>query len=79
MKIEKQIVYFIMIKHPCNGWIRVGKVYSEKETAKGWVSFVKKAWHGLPAKILQCRLTYIDGILDKKSNEKLDKFNIDPP
>lgn len=79
-KIEKRTLYFTMVRHPSSGWIRVGKPFSKKETARGWLSFVKGAWRGLPVKISQMTCTLVDGEIDEKSKQILDeKFNMDPP
>ena len=37
-------------------WVNVGPLYRDKETAKGWVSFVKAAWHGMPTRTVKIEL-----------------------
>jgi hypothetical protein len=77
--MRKYAIFFIMVLHPKNGWMRVGKPYGEKETAKSWVPFARKAWRGLKAKVVQCIVSLDDnGQPDQKSREKLDKkFNME--
>jgi hypothetical protein len=52
---EKRDVFFIMVLHPLSGWMRAGNAYQSKSVAHGWVSFVKKAWRGLPVKVVKFR------------------------
>lgn len=72
-------VYFTMIEHPFNGWIRVGKAYGTRKTAQEWLPFVRKAWRGLRGKVSSCSLTWRDGKLDAASVKRLDSFNMDAP
>lgn len=75
---ERKTVYFTMVCHPANGWIRVGSAYEKKATAASWVRFVKAAWHGQPVRVKACTLQYVGGKLTEASKRLLDqKFNID--
>ena len=76
----RRLVFFTMVQHPCEGWMRVGKAFATKEAARGWVPFVRKAWRGLRTKVSQCTLTWQDGKLTAESVKVLDeKFNMDAP
>jgi hypothetical protein len=77
--IVRRRVYFTMIEHPFNGWIRVGKAYGTRKAAQGWLPFVRKAWRGLRGKVSSCSLTWRDGKLDDASVKRLDAFNMDAP
>ena len=80
MKAEIKRVWFIMVHHPVEGWMRAGKAYGSKESATGWVQFVSRAWKGLRTKVEPCDLTYVDFKMDAESVKILsDKFNMDPP
>jgi hypothetical protein len=73
-------VFFTMVLHPVNGWVRVGKPYSSRKNAKEWTPFVRKAWRGLRTKVSQCTLVWVGGRLTEKSINTLDtKFNMDAP
>jgi hypothetical protein len=76
--MEKQTVYFTMVKHPLKNWIRIGNAYKSRKTASGWIPFVRGAWRGLRVKISQCTLTFIDGKLSDRSRRMLnEKYKID--
>lgn len=76
---SKRRIWFIMVRHPVKGWTRVGPAYGSLENAKGWVSFVRRAWRGLRTKVSQCTLRYNNGHLDERSIQTLDKkYNMDP-
>ena len=75
--IVRRRIYFTMIEHPYRGWIRVGPSYGKRATAKGWLPFVRRSWHGLRGKVLSCPLVWRDGRLDEKSVRLLDSFNMD--
>jgi hypothetical protein len=78
--IVRRLVYFTMVLHPLNGWLRVGKAYNSRETAKGWLGFVRGAWRGCRVKVLSCPLTWINGKLNAASLRRLDvQFNMDAP
>lgn len=78
--IVRRRVYFTMVLHPLNGWLRVGKAYNARETARGWLGFVRSAWRGCRVKVLSCPLTWINGKLDAASLRRLDaQFNMDAP
>ena len=78
--IVRRRVYFTMVLHPIDGWIRVGKAYNARETAKGWLGFVRAAWRGCRVKVLSCQLTWSDGKLNAEYIERLDvQFNMDAP
>ena len=73
-------VWFTMVLHPANGWMRAGKAYGSREAAREWVFFVRGAWRGLRVKVSQCTLRWVNGQLDEKSRRTLDeKFNMDAP
>lgn len=73
-------VWFTMVSHPANGWIRAGKAYGSREAAREWVPFVRGAWRGLRVKVSQCTLRWVNGQLDERSRRTLDKkFNMDAP
>jgi hypothetical protein len=79
-RLVRRVVFFTMVRHPFNGWTRVGKAFASKESAKGWVPFVRKAWRGCHTKVSQCTLIWRDGKLTPKSVKVLDeKFNMDAP
>jgi hypothetical protein len=48
------------IVHSPTGWIATKARYSNKEIAQSWTSFVKKAWHGLPVKLIEINQENID-------------------
>lgn len=48
-----RILYAIEVQHPIKGWVRMRTRYSSKDCAKGWRSFVKKAWGGLPTRVVK--------------------------
>ncbi len=73
-------VFFTMVLHPAQGWIRVGEAYATREIAQGWLPFVRGAWRGLRVKTRKCPMRIVDGELDEATRERLDKvFNLDPP
>lgn len=79
MSVEKRTVYFIMVDHPL-GPQRVGNAYRTRKAAQEWVGFVRSAWRGLRTYVKAAKLTLVDGKLDARSIELLDKvFNMDPP
>ena len=77
--IVRRRVYFTIIDHPYRGWIRVGAAYGKRETAKGWLPFVRRSWRGLRGKVLSCQLVWRNGKLDDKSVRLLEAFNMDAP
>lgn len=77
-RLVRRRVYFTMILHPLNGWIRVGKAYAKREVAKSWLSFARSAWHKWPGKVSSCLLVTIDGEPDAATVKRLDAFNMDP-
>jgi hypothetical protein len=42
------------------GWVATKAQYSNKQAAQSWTSFVKKAWHGLPIKLIEITQENID-------------------
>ena len=79
-RLVRRVVFFTMVQHPCEGWMRVGKAFATKKAARGWVPFVRKAWRGLSTKVSQCTLTWQDGKLTAESVKVFDeKFNMDAP
>lgn len=71
-----QTVWFIMVDKPGYGWTRVGRRCVTKECARSWVPFVK-AWHGLPTKVVACRVTFdVSGKVSARTKQVLDsRFN----
>ena len=77
---EKKTIYFIMVLHPLNGWLRNGNAYLTRDEAKEWVPFVRRYWKGLKTKIAPFTYTMIDGKMSDKSKAILDKkFTLEPP
>lgn len=74
---DQQTIWFIMVDIPGQGWCRVGKPCRRRDTAKGWLRFVKAYWHGLPTRTKCCRITFgEDGKPDERSRKRLDRvFN----
>jgi len=73
-------VWFTMVLHPVNGWMRVGNAYGSRKAASEWLPFVRGAWRGLRTRVSQCSLRFVDGVLDERSRRTLDeKYNLDPP
>ncbi|HYE79203.1 MAG TPA: hypothetical protein VEI97_14565 [bacterium] len=71
-------VFFTMVRHPVNGWIRVGNAYASRKAASGWLSFVRGAWRGCQVRVSQCTLQYVGGVLTERSRAVLDqKYNLD--
>lgn len=80
MTVEKRRVWFLMVRHPLRGDIRVGNAYLSKKAAKGWRSFVSAAWRGCRVRVRKADLRWVDGELDEASKRLLDQtFNMDPP
>jgi len=78
-RITKRTVFFTMLRHP-DGWIRVGPAYSSRKEAQGWLSFVKQARRLRTGRVAQLTCRWVNGELDAKTIETLDKkFNMDPP
>jgi hypothetical protein len=72
-------VYFTMVCHPGKGWIRVGNAYRTRAIAAGWLPFVRGAWKGCRVRVSELTLRYVDGDLDERTRQTLDrKFNLDP-
>jgi len=46
-------VFAIEVDHPLQGWTRLQGRYSTRQNAKGWLSFVRAAWHRLPLRIVR--------------------------
>ena len=46
-------LYVIEIEIGNNVWKRVGRYYRKRETARSWVTFVKKAWHVYRARVVK--------------------------
>lgn len=69
-----------MVLVPTKGWTRVGRAYSSRKAASGWVPFVREAWRGLRTKTSQCTLRWKNGVMDERSRRTLsEKFNMEPP
>ena len=78
--VEKIRVFFTMVEHPIDGWIRVGKAYPTRDAAKEWIGFVRRHWRFCRVRISSCTLRRVNGELDERSRQVLDKkFNMDPP
>ncbi|MDD2609410.1 MAG: hypothetical protein PHX60_06885 [Giesbergeria sp.] len=76
--MEKKTLFFTMVMHPSEGWMRVGRPYSSRKIASEWLPFVRGAWRGLKAKISQCTVRLKDGKVCEKSRRLLDaKYNIE--
>ena len=54
-------MYAIEVDHPLKGWTRLQARYANKKLARGWMSFVKKAWRGLPLRIVKVDAATVDG------------------
>ncbi len=65
--------FFVMVEHPMKGWIRVGNAYSSRATAIGWGPIVRGAWCGCRVKVSQFTARFVNGKLDERSREVLDK------
>lgn len=76
--MEKRTLFFTMVLHPINGWIRVGKAYPSRASASEWMPLVRGKWRGFRTKIAQCTIRLVDGKPCEKSRKVLDvKFNLD--
>ena len=71
-------IYVIVVERTAGDWRRVGPVYRNRDTAKSWVSFVRSAWAGSPAKVKTLRLQVENGSPTAKSLALLDQHGIDP-
>lgn len=80
MKASRR-VFFTMVCHPVNGWMRVGNAYATHKAAAEWLSFVRGGWRGWKVRISSLTVHYgDDGKLTPATLRKLDeKFNLDPP
>ena len=79
-RLVRRLVFFTMVLHPSQGWIRVGKAFTSKESAQGWVPFVRSAWRGCRTKVSRATFTWQDGVMTPQSKKVLDeKFNMDVP
>ncbi len=47
--------YAIEVEHPIKGWVRLQSRYATKKSARGWYTFVKAAWHGLPLRTVEVK------------------------
>jgi len=80
MEKRKVRVFFTMVNHPVNGWMRVGHAYNDKKAASEWIPFVRSAWRGLHTKVSSCTLTFNGSHLTPESQKKLlCKFSMTPP
>lgn len=76
--MKKKTVFFTMVMHPVNGWIRVGNAYPSRKSANDWMPFVRGAWRGLRAKVSQCTVQFEGERMCEKSRRLLDvKYNLD--
>ena len=46
-------VYVIEIQVGDHEWKRVGRYYRKRETARSWLTFVKRAWHVYRARVVK--------------------------
>lgn len=71
-------VFFIMVLHPVNGWMRCGNAYASRKRAREWTPFVASAWRGLRARVASCTLRWdANGNMSERSRRVLDeKFNL---
>ena len=77
-KIDKLVVWFLMVDMPGRGPTRTGPAYKSKESANNWKSFVKAAHRGLPTRTARLTLVFHDGALSERSRKTLsEKFNMD--
>lgn len=74
----KKTLFFTMINHPVQGWIRVGRPYPSRRAANEWMPFVRGSWRGLQTKVSQLTVKLVDGRVCEASRRVLDqKFNLD--
>ncbi len=79
-KTEKRTVYFTMVRHPVDGWIRVGNAYNTRKGAQSWLPFVRASWRVCKVRVSQFTIKLINGGMDERSKRVLsEKFNMDPP
>ena len=72
--------FFVMVDMPGKGWTRVGPDYPTRQIARGWVTIVRRRWHGLPTRVQQFTFSVVDGRVDERSRRILsEKFNMDSP
>ena len=45
--------FAIEVDHPQHGWTRLQGRYANRKHARGWLPFVRKAWAGLPARVVE--------------------------
>ena len=77
VKPQKKL-FFIMVHHPVNGWIRATSAYASKAAANEWKPFVRYAWRFCPVKVSQFTARFVDGKLDPRSREVLGKkYNLE--
>lgn len=77
MDITKRKLFFIMVLHPADGWIRVGKPYHSRSAAIEWLPIVRGSWRYMRTKISQLTVELVNGKPTEKSKRILDeKFNI---
>lgn len=78
MDIKKRTLFFIMVLHPVDGWIRVGKPYASRAAATEWLPIVRGSWRYMRTKIAQLTVALVNGKPTEKFRRILDqKFNID--
>ncbi len=76
--MEKRTVFFTMVLHPVDGWIRVGNAYPSRKSATDWLPFVRGSWRGCRARVSQCTVRLDGGKVCEKSRRLLDeKYNLD--
>lgn len=73
MNVEKRKMFFIMVDHPVDGWIRTGNAYKTREIANEWKPLVRGAWRFCRVKLSTFTARFVDGKLDERSREVLDK------
>lgn len=62
-------MYAIEVDHPTKGWTRLQARYANKKMARGWLSFVRAAWHGLPLRIVKVEKKTADGPVFSEENQ----------
>ena len=77
---EKIKVFFVMIQHPEEGWMRVGVQHPTKDSAQSWLSFARAGWANWPGRVSQFTAEIVDGKLTERSRKILDqKYNMSTP
>lgn len=75
--MKKRTLFFTMVLHPLEGWMRAGNAYPTRAAAAEWLPIVKGRWH-TRAKVAQLTVMVdAKGNVDERSRRVLlDKFNL---